>query len=593
MKKKSCFKKVFGILFTSMLILFVVLPLAVQAESDTNVIVPKPYITSAAMEGQMLKIHFEVPEFEYQRRAYYRVQCAKNGNWDNPIENYTTYSKDLYFTQLNRGEKYSFRVRAELSYYDINYEYHHYESEWSDVVTKVITDPAVKLKSVQSAGADKIKITWERAYTGTGYKIYRSTQKDGKYSLVKTIKNLDTTSWENTGREPGKTYYYKVCTYSSGLNGEFSEIKSAYARPLRKTLTATAGGVSSVALSWKNTEKKVDGYEIYRAEQEKGEYKLIKTIKDSSTLSYKDKNKTFGKYYYYKMRAYCNTDEGKVYSLYSTVKKARAMVAAPVLNSVKLAGITKAKLTWEKVPNASGYQIYRSTSQNDGYKRIKTISGNKTFSHTAGYLINGNMYYFKVRAYYKKDGKTYYGEYSSVKKRMMNKVAYEYESYESRANRIFGTDYYKEYKTASAASKNMKTIKIKTWDINSKGKKYTRYHYLTVHKNIAETVQQIFKEIYNGKEKFPIKDVGGYSWRGDTSSSEHCEGLAIDINANENAQIDGYTGKPIVGSFYKPGENPYSIPANGDVVNAFRKYGFSWGNWFWNPDFMHFSYFGR
>lgn len=99
------------------------------------------------------------------------------------------------------------------------------------------------------------------------------------------------------------------------------------------------------------------------------------------------------------------------------------------------------------------------------------------------------------------------------------------------------------------------------------------------------------KEIYNGDEKFPIKDVGGYSWRGDSSSSEHCEGLAIDINPNENAQFNGDTGKPMVGELYEPGENPYSIPPNGDVVKTFEKYGFSWGNWFWNPDYMLFSYF--
>lgn len=146
-------------------------------------------------------------------------------------------------------------------------------------------------------------------------------------------------------------------------------------------------------------------------------------------------------------------------------------------------------------------------------------------------------------------------------------MGYENEPFEKRAQRIFGKNDYIEFKSAKAAQKQMKEIKIKTWDINSKGKKYTRYHYLTVHKNIAPTVQQIFKEIYNGDEKFPIKDVGGYSWRGDNSSSVHCEGLAIDINYNENAQFDGDTGKPKVGGLYKPGKN------------------------FYNPDYMHFSCF--
>jgi hypothetical protein len=98
-------------------------------------------------------------------------------------------------------------------------------------------------------------------------------------------------------------------------------------------------------------------------------------------------------------------------------------------------------------------------------------------------------------------------------------------------------------------------------------------------------------EIYKGKEKFPIKSVGGYNWRGDTSTSEHCIGLAIDINPNENYMIRG--NQIVSGSFWKPGKNPYSIKADGDVVKAMEKYGFHWGMWGDTRDYMHFSYFGR
>ena len=174
----------------------------------------------------------------------------------------------------------------------------------------------------------------------------------------------------------------------------------------------------------------------------------------------------------------------------------------------------------------------------------------------------------------------------------MNKLGYAGEYYTDKCKRIWKTDYYKDYTSSSAASKDMKTIKVKVWDINSSGKKYTRTFSLSVHKNIAATVQQIFKEIYEGPEKFPIHSLGGYSWRGDNSSSEHCEGLAIDINPNENPMIDKRTGKVLSGTAYRPGKDPYSIPAGGDVVKAFEKYGFSWGDWSTKVDYMHFSYFG-
>jgi hypothetical protein len=113
-----------------------------------------------------------------------------------------------------------------------------------------------------------------------------------------------------------------------------------------------------------------------------------------------------------------------------------------------------------------------------------------------------------------------------------------------------------------------------------------------VHKDQAETVVTIFAEIFNGSEQFPIKDLGGFEWRNpnsDGTHSAHNAGLAIDINSNENYCI--YPNGRVVGSFWKPGENPYSIPEDGDVVTAFRNHGWFWLGNTWNSvrDYMHFS----
>ena len=291
------------------------------------------------------------------------------------------------------------------------------------------------------------------------------------------------------------------------------------------------------------------------------------------------------------MRPYTIKDGKTVYGDYGTITKVRPTLGTVSIKKAKATTPTQVKLTWGKVSQADGYQIYMATSPNGTYKRVKTASGNGSVSYTVTGLKNAKTYYFKIRGYRTVKGTIYYGDFSTVKSYYIDMLGYAGEDYFSKTNRIWGTDYYKDYTSSKAAQKDMKTIKIKTWDINSSGKKYTRYHYLTVHKNIAFTVEQIFKEIYNGKEKFPIKSVGGYGWRGATSKSEHCEGLAIDINPNENAQINGSTGKTMCGSFWKPGKNPYSITPDGDVVRIFRKYGFEWGDFFSNPDYMHFSYF--
>ena len=165
------------------------------------------------------------------------------------------------------------------------------------------------------------------------------------------------------------------------------------------------------------------------------------------------------------------------------------------------------------------------------------------------------------------------------------------ESYEQKYTRIFGSPDAAKYATADEAQQHMVTITVPVWNYNTEHVKVQTSRTLVVHEAIADTVMAIFTEIYNGPERFPIYSAGGYSWRGD-GTSEHNWGIAIDINPDENYYV--YHGVPTVGSHWKPGEDPYSIPADGDVVRAFAQYGFAWGGnaWQYTQDYMHFSYFG-
>ena len=53
--------------------------------------------------------------------------------------------------------------------------------------------------------------------------------------------------------------------------------------------------------------------------------------------------------------------------------------------------------------------------KNSGYKKVKTITKNKTVTYKAGKLKKKKTYYFKIRTYRKAGGTTYYGNYSNVK----------------------------------------------------------------------------------------------------------------------------------------------------------------------------------
>ena len=86
------------------------------------------------------------------------------------------------------------------------------------------------------------------------------------------------------------------------------------------------------------------------------------------------------------------------------------------IKSIKKLKKNQAKLTWKKVKNATGYEVYQSMKKNSDYKKVKTITKNKTVTYKAGKLKKKKTYYFKIRTYRKAGGTTYYGNYSNVKK---------------------------------------------------------------------------------------------------------------------------------------------------------------------------------
>lgn len=60
---------------------------------------------------------------------------------------------------------------------------------------------------------------------------------------------------------------------------------------------------------------------------------------------------------------------------------------------------TKINLKWSKVEGADGYEIYRATSKNGSYKKVKTIKNGETTSYTNSNLKYGKTYYYVVKAY--------------------------------------------------------------------------------------------------------------------------------------------------------------------------------------------------
>ncbi|MBE7015898.1 MAG: hypothetical protein E7417_03635 [Ruminococcaceae bacterium] len=170
-----------------------------------------------------------------------------------------------------------------------------------------------------------------------------------------------------------------------------------------------------------------------------------------------------------------------------------------------------------------------------------------------------------------------------------------YPTQQDKLRRIFPDG--QPYTDKETAVANMRQVKVPVWKLNKNGEKYPSEATLEINANLAEDVVSIFTEIFNDPERFPIKNLGGFSWRNTASGSvsEHSYGTCIDINWEENYYCYAATGEAITGNYWKPYEDPYSIPAESSVVRIFKKYGFKWGGDAWTTlrDYMHFTYLGR
>ena len=226
-----------------------------------------------------------------------------------------------------------------------------------------------------------------------------------------------------------------------------------------------------------------------------------------------------------------------------------------------------------------GWAASATTKQNSIDLTDKNLAYNKNYTVLVGAKINDFVTVFSDPT------DIYYGTERDVINVNTSTAA--------RYNRVFPNGI--PFVAKEEADYNMTSVTIPVWKLGTSGEKYSSTMSLTVNRNLADEVVKIFTEIYKDPERFPIKNVGGYSWRSTAfgSVSQHSYGTCIDINYDEN-YYSYQSGQAITGSFWKPYENPYSITPNGSVVKVFAKYGWTWGgNWISLKDYMHFSYLGR
>ena len=264
----------------------------------------------------------------------------------------------------------------------------------------VVTNLVAKQDSYKA-----ITLTWDESKDALSYDVFvKAYKEDSEYEFKTNVSETQTTI---SGLMSGKSYSFYVVAKNKVGDSEASEVVS-FATQLTGTVSLSIEQVSKTkfTLSW----NKIDGatrYIIYR-KRNSDSYRKVLTL-GGSDLSYTTSELPEGTYkFIVKAGRYDSID--RIMTEPSNDVTANSTYAQP---EIKLtAGSKQIKVSWEKVEGVTHYDVYRATSSNGKYTKLKTTTST---SYTAKSLTKNKTYYFKVRGYKKYNEEKIYTAYSKVK----------------------------------------------------------------------------------------------------------------------------------------------------------------------------------
>lgn len=162
-------------------------------------------------------------------------------------------------------------------------------------------------------------------------------------------------------------------------------------------LTASGISTSKIKLNWTAVPGNPSAVEVWRANTSNGAFVKITTLAGNA-VTYTDDNLPATTTYHYKLRAVANS----VVSAFSTAAAGTTLAnatAAPPVN-ISATGISsdKIRIDWSAATGTeTGFEIWRSASENGTYTKIATVAGN-VFTYTDQNLALTTTYYYKLRS---------------------------------------------------------------------------------------------------------------------------------------------------------------------------------------------------
>lgn len=197
--------------------------------TKTSAAVTKVENISSSLKKPM--ISFTNKKYNSVTLKWKKVKKAKGYQIFRSTSKYGTYkkiatTKNLTYTDKKAatGITYYYKMRAYIKKSGkTSYSYYSAVKSYKPSLAKT------KLSSASSASGKKATLKWQQVTGAKGYVIYRSTDKKGKYELVKTVSKASQLTY--TDKVPKKgTYYYKVRAYrktnGKKVYGKYSAVKT-------------------------------------------------------------------------------------------------------------------------------------------------------------------------------------------------------------------------------------------------------------------------------------------------------------------------------------------------------------------------------
>jgi carboxypeptidase T len=271
------------------------------------------------------------------------------------------------------------------------------------------TTPPVAPTDLAAAAvsSNQVNLSWnDNDSTETGFKIERCTGENcSDFAQIATV-GPNVTSYSSTGLTASTSYSYRVHTYNTVGDSDYSNTASTTTPALPipiapSNLTAAAVSSTQINLTWVDNDSTETGFKIERCTGAGcSDFAQMATV-GSNVTSYSNTGLTASTSYSYRVRAYNSVGDSDDSNPATAVTQAAPVLPIAPTNLAAVA-ISKSQinLSWtDNSSNETGFRIERCKGPTcTNFALIATVGANVTsFSNTS--LSANTTYRYRIYAY--------------------------------------------------------------------------------------------------------------------------------------------------------------------------------------------------